>query len=62
MARPKTKVTSNERRSIISKYTNHGYGLVELSELFEYSVTVIRRVLVEANATIRGRGRPKLAV
>lgn len=61
MGRPKTKVSANEVRSLVSRY-NKGVGLVELSQAFSYSVPVIRRVLAEKKVRIRGRGRPALAV
>lgn len=57
MGRPRTKVGSNQIRSLAAKY-NKGVGLVALAEEFELSVPVIRRVLNEAGAKIRGRGRP----
>ena len=57
MARTKMKVASNTARSIVSKYTK-GAGLVALSEEFELSIPVIRRVLTESKVTIRKRGRP----
>ena len=59
MARPLKVVKSNTRRSIAAKYRN-GAGLVALATEFELSSPVIRRVLTEANETIRGRGRPTL--
>lgn len=57
MSRPRTKVASNTVRSIVSKYTR-GAGLVALAEEFELSASVIRRVLVDNDVPIRGRGRP----
>ena len=57
MARPETKVSANQVRSIVAKYSN-GAGFVALSKEFEYSIPVIRRVLVDAGVKIRKRGRP----
>lgn len=57
MARPKAVVTSNQIRSIVSRY-GKGVGLVALSTEFHFSIPVIRRVLVEAGSTIRKRGKP----
>ncbi len=61
MGRPRTVVTANQVRSIVSKY-NKGMGLLDLSDEFPYSVPVIRRVLREQKVRIRGRGRPVLSV
>jgi hypothetical protein len=63
MPRPKKEVTENQRRSIIAKY-NSGMGLREIGDSFEdntLAVAVVRRVLVENNVAIRGRGRPCVA-
>lgn len=60
MPRPKIEVTANAKRSMVSKY-NKGAGLIALAEEFELSIPVVRRVLVNAGVTIRGRGRPALA-
>lgn len=57
MSRPRTVVSSNTQRSIVSKY-GKGIGLVALAEEFKLAVPVIRRVLVENDVAIRGRGRP----
>ncbi len=61
MGRPKTVVTANQVRSIVSKY-NKGAGLLDLSIEFDYSVPVIRRVLREKRVRVRKRGRPALSV
>ena len=61
MARPKVKVSSNQARSICAKYKK-GAGLIALASEFELSPAVIRRVLVEGDVDIRGRGRPAKAV
>ncbi len=60
MSRLTTRVSANERRSIVSRY-NKGIGLVAIGDHYGYSATVVRRVLTEANVEIRGRGRPVLA-
>jgi len=60
MARSKIEVTANATRSIVSKYEK-GAGLVALTEEFELSIPVIRRVLTENGVKIRGRGRPVVA-
>ena len=60
MSRTQTKVSSNEQRSIVSKY-NKGAGLVSLATDCGYSIPVIRRVLTEQKVSIRGRGRPVTA-
>ena len=60
MARPRTKVTANQTRSIVSRYKK-GTGLVALAEMFGFSAPVIRRVLADGAVEIRGRGRPVLA-
>ena len=57
MGRTRTKVTSNQTRSIVSKY-GKGEGLVALAALFGVSTTVISRILREEGVEIRGRGRP----
>jgi len=57
MARPKVTLTANEVRSVLAKY-NKGAGLVALAKEFDHSIPVIRRILVEGKAKIRGRGRP----
>ena len=60
MSRPKAAVTSNQVRSIVSKYRK-GTGLVSLAGEFGFSVPVIRRVLTEQDVSVRGRGRPVVA-
>jgi hypothetical protein len=60
MARPQTKVSANQARSIVSRY-GKGEGLVALADDFKYGIQVIRRVLIEAKVKIRGRGRPAVA-
>ncbi len=57
MSRMKTKVSSNQQRSIVSKY-NKGSGLGALAEEFGMGPAVIRRVLADNDVAIRGRGRP----
>lgn len=57
MGRPQIEVTANAVRSLVSKYTK-GTGLVALTAEFDLSIPVIRRTLVNAGVTIRGRGRP----
>lgn len=57
MARPQITMLANAVKSLVSKY-NKGTGLVALSEEFETSVPVIRRILTENEVKIRGRGRP----
>ena len=60
MSRPRTEVTLNTQRSIVAKYKKGGPtgGLVALAKAFNMSISVIRRVLVENEIEIRGRGRP----
>ena len=60
MSRPRTKVSSNHTRSIVSKYTKFGMGLVALADEFELSASVIRRVLLDEGVKLRSRGRPQL--
>ncbi len=60
MGRTPTTVKSNQTRSIVAKYAK-GAGLVALATEFEIGVGVVRRVLIEAGETIRGRGRPAKA-
>lgn len=60
MSRPQTKVSANQQRSIVSQY-NKGIGLVAIASGLKLGVQIIRRVLVEADVTIRGKGRPCLA-
>ena len=60
MGRTKVTITANQTRSLVSKYAK-GTGLVALAKEFELSVPVIRRLLDEADVTIRGRGRPVVA-
>lgn len=60
MPRPQIVVKPNTQRSIVSKY-NKGLGLVALAAEFELSTPVIRRVLVDNDVEIRGRGRPAVA-
>ena len=57
MGRAKTEVTENQRRSILSRYQK-GEGFNPIGEALNLSFGVIRRVLVENNVEIRGRGRP----
>jgi len=57
MARPKIELKANVVKQVVKQY-NKGAGLVALAEKYKVSVPVIRRVLVEANVEIRGRGRP----
>jgi len=63
MSRKQTKVTENQKRSIIAQYNKggEGNGLVAIAKRLELGVQIIRRVLVEADVTIRGKGRPCLA-
>ncbi len=63
MPRPKTKVTATVRRGIVAGYTRtkNRLGLVALAEKFELSAAVIRRILVEADVALCGRGRPRKA-
>ncbi len=61
MSRPRVKVTSNHRRSIVSRYgKGQGFEMIERALKFVYSISVIRRVLTEEDVKIRGRGRPAL--
>lgn len=61
MARPRKVVTENQRRSIVSRYAK-GDGFADIGKDLELTAAVIRRTLTDNNVTIRGRGRPKLAV
>jgi hypothetical protein len=58
MARPRTVVPENTRRSIIAQY-NKGVGLVDIAEATKFSSTVVRRCLIENSVSLRGRGRPR---
>lgn len=60
MSRPQTKVTANQKRSIVAQY-NKGVGLVAIAEAVKLGVQIVRRVLVEAGVKIRGKGRPCVA-
>lgn len=60
MSRPQTKVSANQKRSIVSQY-NKGVGLVAIAATVKLGVQIIRRVLVEADVTIRSKGRPCVA-
>jgi len=57
MARAKVKLDSNKVRHFVAAY-NKGTGLVALAAEAGCAIPTIRRVLVEAGVTIRGRGRP----
>lgn len=60
MARPKTQVSANQVRSIVAQYKKggEGNGLVAIADRLKIGVPVVRRVLVDAGVTIRGKGRP----
>ena len=60
MARPKTEVRASVCKQIVAGYKK-GIGLVPLSNTFEFSTAIIRRVLVEAGVALRRRGRPRKA-
>jgi len=60
MGRPQKKLTANELRSAVARYKK-GEGLAAIADALEYSLPVIRRVLIEAKVKIRGRGRPVTA-
>ncbi len=62
MSRPRVAVTANHRRSIVSRYTVKGQGLEYIALVLGYSVSVVRRTLVESEVEIAGRGRPTYAV
>ena len=58
MARPRTVVPENTRRSIVAKY-GKGIGLVQIAADTELCVTVVRRCLIDNQVALRGRGRPR---
>jgi len=47
---------------MISRYTVKGQGLEYIASVLGYSVSVVRRTLVENEVEIAGRGRPTFAV
>ena len=57
MATATAQIKGNSLKSIVSKYKK-GAGLAALATEFEYPIPAIRQALVEADVTIRGRGRP----
>jgi len=60
--RRKTEVTSNQVRSIVARYNKggKGNGLIGIAEAVKLSPGIVRRVLLEQNVTLRGRGRPRI--
>jgi len=51
------ELTKRDTNTLVRQY-NNGASLSLLAEDFGFSIPVIRRMLVEAGATIRPAGRP----
>lgn len=58
MAAQQKDISDARRRKIVEHY-NKGIGMAKIAENIGCCVTVVRRILVEENVTIRGRGRPR---
>jgi hypothetical protein len=57
MAKPRKEVSAGQKREITTQY-QAGAGMLTLADKYGHCVSVIRKVLVEAQLEIRGRGRP----
>lgn len=60
MGRPLLKLGKRDVGTIVKGYTRKvkPLGLVALAKKIEVSIPVIRRILIENEVTVRGRGRP----
>jgi hypothetical protein len=58
MARKRKEISEAQRRRIIAAY-KEGLGMLKIGNSLGHNVVVIRRVLIENNLVVRGRGRPR---